>query len=336
MEKIIGWGILGLGRIAGEFAESLRFVPNTRIAAAGSRDISKAIAYTERYGGNPYGSYEEMLLDPNVDMVYVATPHNFHEEHVIMSLDAKKSVLCEKPFTYSLASAERMIAAAKKNDVFLMEGLWSRFFPIWKKAVELIHSGAIGEIRVIESSMSWTHPKVIPGNRLYEPELAGGSILDAGAYPLSAAFYIMKNQIPVEIKGIYHLCETGVDDDVAFIMRYENPDVIAQMRCGLRSTGYDTRIVGSTGTIIIERHDHPYRMVHIHHIYDVTYPRQDEIIEIPFQSYGFQYEAEAVIDCFRQGKKECELASWETTLEIAKISQYLRHEAGVYYPFEKD
>jgi len=335
MEKTIGWGIIGLGRIAGEFAESLRLVPGTKVAAAGSRSIEKAKKFTGTYGGNPYGSYQEILNDPDVDMVYVATPHPMHEENVIMSANAGKGVLCEKPFTVTYKSAQRMIEAAKKNNVFLMEGLWARFFPIWQKAFELINNGTIGEIRVIESAMSWTHQKVIPKNRLYEPELAGGSILDAGAYPLSAAFSIMKGKLPAEIKGIYHLCETGVDDDAAFLFRYENPDILALLRCGLRSTGFDTRIIGSKGTIIVEQNDHPYRLIVKRHEYNVTYHRQDEIIEIPFRPFGFQYEAQAAIDCFRQGKKECETTPWQETLDMARISEDLRHEAGVWYPFEE-
>ena len=335
MDKTIGWGIIGIGRIGFEFAESMRFVPGTKVAAVGSRSLERAKTLTDKYGGKPYGTYEEMIQDPDVDMVYVATPHPVHEENVIMSANAGKGVLCEKPFTVTYASAQRMIEAAKKNNVFLMEGLWARFFPIWQKAFELVDSGAIGEIRVIESAMSWGHQAVMPGNRLYAPELGGGSILDAGAYPLSAAFSIMKGKLPVEVKGVYHLCETGVDDDAAILFRYENPDVLALLRCGLRSQGYDTRIIGSTGTIIVEQHDHPFRLIHKHHQYGVTHHRQDEIIEIPFRPFGFQYEIQAVIDCFRQGKKECETAPWKHTLDMAKISEDLRHEAGVPFPFKE-
>jgi predicted dehydrogenase len=310
-------------------------VQGTRVAAVGSRSLERAKTLTDKYGGKPYGSYQEMVEDPDVDMVYVATPHPMHEGNVIMSANAGKGVLCEKPFTVAFASAQRMIDAAKKNDVFLMEGLWARFFPIWQKALELIDAGEIGEIRVIESAMSWGHQVAIPENRLYAPELAGGSLLDAGAYPFSAAFSIMKGQLPVEKKGVYHLCETGVDDDAAILFRYEKPDVLALLRCGLRSQGYDTRVIGSTGTIIVEQHEHPLRLVHKRHEYGVTYHRQDEIIEIPFRPYGFQYEIKAVIDCYRQGKKECETAPWKQTLDMAEISEELRHEAGVWYPFEE-
>jgi len=335
MEKTIGWGIIGIGRIAGEFAESMRLVPGTRIAAAGSRSMEKAKKFTDTYGGNPYGSYQEMLKDPDVDIIYVATPHNMHEEHVIMSANAGKGILCEKPFTVTYQSAQRMIDAAKKNNVLLMECLWSRFFPIWRKALELIDKGEIGEIRVIESAMSWTHQVVLPNDRLFDPNLAGGGILDAGAYPLSAAFAIMKGKLPAEIKGVYHVCSTGVDDDAAVLFRYENPDVLALLRCGLRSTGFDTKIIGAKGTLVVERHDYPSRLIFMHHEYGVTYHRQDEIIEIPFRARGFQYIIPAALDCFRQGKKECEITPWQQTLDMARISENLRHEAGVWYPFEE-
>jgi predicted dehydrogenase len=335
MAKTVGWGIIGIGRIGFEFAESLRFLPDNRVAAVGSRSLDRAKTLTAKYGGNPYGSYEEMLKDPGVDMVYVATPHPMHEECVIMSANAGKGVLCEKPFTCTLASAQRMIDAAKKNNVFLMEGLWARFFPIWQKAIQMIDQGVIGQVRVIESAMSWGHQVVRPENRLYDPALAGGAILDAGAYVLSASFHIMKGQLPAEIQSVSHLCETGVDDDNAILFRYENPDVLALLRCGLRSEGSDTRIIGSKGTLVVMRHDHPYRLIHMAHEYDVTYPVQESIIEIPFKAFGFQYEAAAVMDCYRQGKKECELAPWKETLAMHKISEELRHKAGVWYPFEE-
>ena len=335
MDKTIGWGIIAVGRIAIEFAESLRLVPGTRIAAAGSRSFERAKEFTDKYGGKPYGSYQEMLEDPDVDMVYIASPHNLHEEHVIMSANAGKGILCEKPFTFSHQSAQRMIDAAKKNNVLLMECLWSRFFPIWQKALEMIDEGTIGEVRVIESAMSWGHQVVLPKDRLFDPALAGGSLLDAGAYPLSAAFAIMKGQLPVEIKGMYHICSTGVDDDAVMLFRYENPDVFAVLRCGLRSTGFDTRIIGGKGTLIVERHDYPSRLVHIKHEQGVGYHRQDEIIEIPFRTRGFQYIVHAVLDCFRQGKKECEITPWQQTLDMAKILENQRHEAGVWYPFEE-
>ena len=335
MDKAIGWGIIGPGRIAYEFADSLRIVPGTKLAAVGSRSMERAKNFTGIYGGTPYGSYREMLKDPDVDIVYVATPHNFHEEHTIISAEAGKAILCEKPFTYSRESAQRMIDAAKKNNVLLMECLWARFFPLWLKAAEMIDSGAIGEIRVIESAMSWGSQVVQPNDRLYDPALAGGSLLDAGAYPMSAIFMIMKGRLPSEIKGMYHLCETGVDDDAAIMFRYDNPEAFALWRCGLRSNGYDTSIIGSKGTLILERHAHPSRMIFRRYERGPGFPRQDEIIEIPYRTRGFQYIIEAALECFREGKKECALTPWQQTLDIAKILEDLRHEAGVWYPFEE-
>ena len=334
MDKTIGWGIIGPGRIAYEFAESLRVVPGTKLAAVGSRSMERATKFSSIYGGNPYGSYREMLKDPEVDIVYVATPHNFHEEQTILCADAGKAILCEKPFTYSRESAQKMIDAAKKNNVLLMECLWARFFPLWLKAIEMIDSGAIGEIRVIESAMSWGSQTVEPSDRLYDPALAGGSLLDAGAYPMSAIFMIMKGRLPSEIKGMYHLCETGVDDDCAVMFRYDKPEAFALWRCGLRSNGYDTSIIGSKGTLILERHDHPSRMIFRRYEQGAGFPRQDEIIEIPYRTRGFQYIIEAALECFREGKKECALTPWQQTLDIAKILEDLRHEAGVWYPFE--
>ena len=335
MEKNIGWGIMGLGRIALEFAECLKLVEGTRLAAAGSRTLDKAEEFVKTYGGKPYGSYEEMVEDPDVDIVYIATPHPMHEENVLLAVNAGKAVLCEKPFAVTYESAQRMIEAAKKKNVFIMEGLWARFFPIWQKTFEIIDSGAIGDIRVIESAMSWGTTQVVPERRLFNPDLAGGALLDAGAYTFSAAFSLMKGKLPVEIKSISQLCETGVDAEVAILFRYEKPDAMALLRCGLHSTGNDTRIMGSNGTLVIERHRNPSRLIHNHRIRGPNSPRHYETIELPFDSFGFQYEIEAVNECLRQGKKECKTAPWQETLDIARISEDIRHEAGVWYPFEK-
>ena len=135
MDKI-RWAILGPGIIGDTFAYCLREVPDAEIVAVGSRSIERSRAFCEKYGGTPYGSYEEMLKDDRIDVVYIATPHNLHEEHVIMCAKAHKNILCEKPFTYNLASAQRMYKACEENGVFIMDGLWSRFFPAWQGVLE--------------------------------------------------------------------------------------------------------------------------------------------------------------------------------------------------------
>ena len=139
-----------------EFAEAIRDqVPDGYIAAVGSRSLERAQKFANVYGGKAYGSYEEMLCDPQVDVVYVATPHPFHMEHVIMAAEHGKHILCEKPFAVNLQQTKAMLAAAEKNDVFLMEGLWSRFFPAWRYVRQVLDSGDLGDLVSIDSATCW-------------------------------------------------------------------------------------------------------------------------------------------------------------------------------------
>lgn len=333
----IRWGIIGPGRIAKEFAESIKLLPNAKIGAVGSRNMERAQEFANTYGGKAYNSYEEMVQDPNVDMVYVATPHPMHEEHVILAANAGKAILCEKPFAVTYQAAKNMVDAAKKNNVLLMEGLWSRFFPVWREVVQLIEDDAIGDVQVIQSEMNWGRRRgqaIDPTNRLYDPALAGGGLLDAGAYPLSAIFMLMKGKVPTEIHSVSHLCETGVDDELAALFRYEDPDVIAILRSGMRSPGNDTRIIGSDGIINVERHRDPD--TYTIRTYGKTYmTSKEEKVRHGYRSFGFQYVAEAAMEAFSQGLKECPITPLQQTLDIARISEDLRHKAGVWYPFEE-
>src|ERR687897_753724 len=205
MEKVtmdsMRWGILGTGRIVREFAAGLRDTPGAETLAVGSRTEDSAREFAASLGiPRHYSSYAELVTDPDVDVVYVATPHPFHAENVTLCLEAGKHVLCEKPMTVNAAQAERLIALAQEEELFLMEGMWTRFYPLMERVRHLISSGAIGE------------------PRLLNPDLGGGALLDVGVYCVSLSSMIFGP--PDRVTGLAHLGETGVDEQSAAILEH--------------------------------------------------------------------------------------------------------------------
>ena len=334
MSKKIGWAILGPGIIGTTFARCLREVPDGELVAVGSRDLARSQAFCAEYGGTPYGSYEEMLADERVDVVYVATPHHLHEQHVALCAEAKKNILCEKPFTYSRASAERMYRKCEENGVFIMEGLWSRFFPIWEKIVEVSRDPALGRLIGITSSTAWGSA-FDPNGRTFRPELAGGALLDAGIYSLAITTLMMGAETPVSIKSDMYLGASGVDEQDAILLRYPS-GAFASIHCGLQGHDHETRLIYENATIEIPRHRNPehFRLVegatrerwHAGRIQEFVYPYYDE---------GFQFEAMHVQECIRMGLKCSPRVPPEETYRLMEICDEVRRQGNFVYPFEK-
>ena len=338
-----GWGILGPGRIGKDFAESIELLDDAYVAASGSRSLARSKEFCDRFGGTPYGSYEEMVKDPDVDIVYVATPHPMHEEHVILAAEAGKDILCEKPFAVNKKQAENMFAAAKANNVFLMEGLWSRFFPAWRYVKELITSGELGAVTGVYASTGWGCP---PGwlkddNRLLDPNLAGGALLDGGVYSLASMTVATgKIEKPKKVEGTIRFSHTGVDAETNMMIQFED-GLTAMLLCGLYRREFFTNIALERGNIIIPRHRNP-TTVQIERISNpeseiIPFRRATDKIEksFPYEREGFQFEAAVVQDCIRKGLKICPEVPPEETLMLAEICDKIRADNGFVYPFEK-
>lgn len=215
--KKVGWGIIGLGGIAHGFTHDLLHCENIRLAAVASRSFDKAKDFAKKYGyDKSYGSYEELLEDENVDIVYVATPISFHKEQSIMCMNAGKSVLCEKAVAVNGKEIREMVECAKKNNVFFTEGLWSRHFPVNRQVAELLQTGEMGRVNLIKASFGfgkWIEgklPEPYRSGRLFSKELAGGSLLDVGVYSLSFAMFMMNKGRPSEIRALSHNVDTGL------------------------------------------------------------------------------------------------------------------------------
>jgi predicted dehydrogenase len=337
MQDKIRWGILGPGIIAKQFAASLQELPDAEVTAVGSRDYERSRGFCDVFGGKPYGSYAELVKDPNVDIIYVATPHNFHEEHVLLCVNAGKNVLCEKPFAVNAAQAERMYAAAKKNNVFILDGLWSRYFPAWEFAVQLAKSGDLGKVIAVNAATCWGRPTVVDAklakNRLFDINLAGGALLDAGVYSLAAASVVIGSEFPKKIKAMTKMTSTGVDDYDLIAVEYESGP-ICSLICGLSGRLHETHIVLERGTITVPGHRNPNTVI-VERLNPHEWRRHTkEIHHFHYDSTGFQFEAAHAHDCLRKGLKTSARATPEESLTLMRICDEVRRQANFVYPFE--
>jgi predicted dehydrogenase len=340
----LGWGILAAGGIAGTFAGQLATASAGNCVAIGSRSGDKAEAFGDKYGvPHRYCGYEALLEDPQVDVVYVATPHPFHAEWAIKALEAGKHVLCEKPITLNFAEAEAVVEAARVNDRFLMEAYMYRCHPQTARLVELIAAGAIGELHVIEARHSYLAGRN-PRNRLFSPDLGGGGILDVGGYPISMARLLVGAATgqpfadPTGVAGFGGLGPTGVDEYAVGVLEFPN-HVVAQVASGVRASqgGPMVRISGSEGEIVVsspwqcgDRDNKPTRS----RLAVRTVDAADEILIEP-ELGRYAYEAEHVADCIAKGLRESPAMSWNDSLGNMATLDRWRRAIGLWYPSEE-
>lgn len=323
----IRWGILGTGAIAGSFATGLQSLDDARLAAVGSRSAESGAAFAERFD-NPrvHVGYEELAADPEVDIIYVATPHPMHYPAVRLCLEAGKPVLCEKPFTVNAREAAELIALARERKLFLMEAMWNRFLPLSRRFIELAHDGTIGEPRLLTADFGFRHGGDA-GHRLFAPAYAGGALLDVGVYVVSLASQLFG--APERIATLAHLGPTGVDEQSAMIFGYPQGEM-AQLTVAVRtSTLQEAVLMGDAGTLRI--HSPWWKPTKL----TITRPgRPDEEIEIPFTGNGYNYEAAEAGRCLRAGLLESPGMPLDETLSIMQTLDQIRAEWGLVYPME--
>lgn len=322
--KIINFGIIGPGKIANRFATSFENVTNGKVYAIASRDLNKSKAFAETYKAEKaYGSYEELLNDPKVDAVYIATPHPFHYEQTLLCLKAGKPVICEKPLALNYKQASEMIATAKKKNVFLMEAMWSRFFPATKKVVELIQSGIIGDIQYLQADFGFASPLDF-NNRVYNLALGGGAQLDVGVYPMFLALLLLGK--PKSIKATSQLATTGADATTGALMHFDNGAIAHIFSSIVSDSPKQADIMGTKGRILIQTpwHKSQHITVKLH---------SGEVTEFPFPypNNGFQYQVEEVIRCLNENKKESDLMTHSLSLLMAETSDEIRRQGGIKY-----
>lgn len=338
MEKF-NWGIIGCGTIAEQMAKALRHVENAVLYAAASRSTAKAENFAKTFGfAKHYGDYDSLLNDKNVNVIYIATPHINHVQFALQSLNAGKSVLCEKPACINQTELEKVLAAAKANNCFFMEAMWMKFQPAFAKAMQYINSGKIGKLQAVYADICFPMEQK-PGSRLYEPDLAGGALLDLGIYSLTVAFSSISSAKNIEFskaepQNMVSVCQktnTGVDGFELISFKYEDCSAVltSGMICGCGSVTRQAKFIGSNGSIVLNNFWYGESLK----LYDAAGKlAADEAL--PFDCNGYEYEARAVQKCINEGLLECKTHSWQDSLFLCRTMDTLRKEWGVVYPTE--
>jgi predicted dehydrogenase len=327
MANRIRWGILGTGKIAHKFAAALRRVPDAELLAVGSRSAESAGRFADEFEvARRYRSYAELVNDPEVEVIYVATPHSCHAENSQLALKAGKAVLCEKPFTINAAEAREVIGLARDRKLFLMEAMWTRCFPLMAKLRELLASDAIGEVRQLTADFGF-RAEYQDEPRLFGPEFGGGALLDVGVYPVSLASMLFGT--PTRIVSTANLGPTGVDEEAAIILTHRGGQ-LAILHTAIRlETAQEAIITGTQGRIRIHR---PWwRPVAMTLSRD---GKADEQFDFPLEGNGYEYEAREVMDCLRSGKLESAVVPLGESVSIMRTLDVIRAQWGLKYPME--
>lgn len=321
------WGILGTGKIAKRFMQAAFYVPEAQVVAVGSREQHTAEQFGAQFGvPKRYGSYDALLSDPEVEIVYVATPHTLHAENTLAALQAGKHVLCEKPFTVNAQQAETVIQAARASGKFVMEGMWTRCFPVVREIVRRIQAGELGEIRYLQADFGF-RPEFNPASRLFAPELGGGALLDVGVYPVALAFLVLG--APKQIVSHATLGATGVDELCSMLFLYDD-GAQAVLSASLQvEMPKQANICGTLARIHI-----PAPWWKPSEAYLVRNDGTTEHLLYPYEGDGLQFEIRHVHDCLRQGLTESPWMPLDETLAIMRVLDTLRAQWGVRYPSE--
>jgi predicted dehydrogenase len=324
--KTIRWGILGTGGIARKFAEGLQQLPDAQLVSVGSRTRAAADAFGDAWKiPRRHGSYKELAADPETDVIYIATIHPLHYENCIDCLTAGKAVLCEKPFTINAAQAKEVIERAREKKIFLMEAMWTRYFPVFDKIRELIAQGALGEIRMVDVDFAFRPPVYDPKSRIYDRALGGGALMDIGIYPVSLASMVF-GEFPRRILSSAVMGRTGVDEQAAVILEYSGERQASITFSFRYDSPQEAHIIGSEGRIRIHRSWwYPSALT-------FTHAGKDEVFTLPYQGNGYPHEAVEVMECLRAGRTESRHMPLDETLRIMRTLDAIRSEWGLKYP----
>lgn len=325
--KKYNWALLGCGTIAVKMAEDLNRLPNANLYAVASRNKSKADEYLKRFGfEKAFGSYEEMLADPNVDIVYISTPHTYHHKHTLMALKAKKAVLCEKPFAMNSVQVDEMIACARVNNVFLMEAFWTRFLPNYNVALDIIKSGQLGELKMVNANFAFT-ADFVPEGRFFNPALGGGSLLDVGVYTIF--FSLIALGKPVEIKTIANFGTTGVEEAILMSFKYTDNKLASLMSSISTHATSHTEYCFTKGYLRINKGAYSPTTVSIWKEGDAT----EQMVDVPiFDGHGYLFEAAHVMKCLDTDMKESDILPLSFSEDLIEIMDRVRESAGIEFP----
>ena len=336
MDKKIRWGLLGAGAILDRWMFGAMQHDDMEVVAISSRTEESAKKMAQKYNIPEYQTYDELLARDDIDVVYVPVPHTAHKDLVIKALNSGKSVLVEKPAGINASEWAEMTACAEKNNLFLMEAAWTKFFPIINEIKAYIGDDGIGEVRMVESAFSFRNSDT--SSRLLDPNRAGGGLLDVGVYNLHFQRMIYEKD-PTVLTGVASIAtdelKLNIDEQASYIAQYDN-GALGVMSSGVRTDMIDTAyIYGTKGYIVVPQFWKPSQMTVV--MGDVTCevkkPVSQKVNGVIDE--GYQYEIAHVNKCLREGLKQSPILPWTETEKVLKACDKLRKQWGLIYPMEE-
>jgi predicted dehydrogenase len=325
MNKKYKWGILAPGKIAAKFAKGLQLLENVELYAVGSRDINRAKQFANDYGFKKYfGSYEEMVSDPELEIVYIASPHSHHHEHALLCIRNGKNVICEKAFALNSREVSEMIHEAREQNIFLMEALWPPFQPFYLKAKEIMTSGVAGNIIHTHAWFSF-QPPYDPNDRKFNLSLGGGSLLDIGIYPVIDCLTFMG--IPDEISALASFAPTGSEESINTLFRYDDGRTASLYSSFKTDSGIGCKLLCEKGNITVSRGRDMNQKV----VLDIRTSEKEEFQYIP-DGMGYHWEAEEVMRCIEVGMKESSVVPLSFSMDLIRTLDRIRQAAGIVFP----
>ena len=320
--------IMGTGKIAGTMAETLKETKGVTCYAVGSRTLENAEKFAKDYGfKKAYGSYAELVADPKIDLVYVATPHSEHFENVKLAISAGRNVICEKAFMLNEKQAKKIFEFAEEKKVLVTEAIWTRYMPMRTKLMEILASNVIGEPTMLTANLSYN---IAYKERIQKPELGGGALLDLGVYCLHFASMVFGN----DVKDIASICtfnNLGMDMQDSITLRYADGKM-AVLNATVLSTGDRNGVIyGSKGFIVVENINNPEAIA----VYDNNY-NKTAYYKRPKQKTGYEYEIEACVKAIGEGWLECPDIPHAETLKILNMMDFIRNNNHIVFPGEND
>ncbi len=327
MTKKIRWGILGCGRIASKFASDLALSTTGELYACVSQDLDNAKSFAQKYQvHHVYSNYYTFVSCEELDAVYIATPHSHHFEHTMLCLNAGKPVLCEKPLTVNQSLATQLFDLAKSKKCLLMEAMWTAFLPAIQEVKEKVSKGHIGNIRHLKADFGFKS-NYDPLGRLFNPDLAGGSLLDIGIYPLFICLYLMG--VPQKVIASGHLADTGVDDECTIMLKYKNGATALLYSTISHNTDTICEVFGTEGKIYIPSRFHEQIQYKIKKETGetTTYVRDKT-------GFGYYHEIEHFNNCIVTGLTESPILPYSLSITMVQIMDDIRKQIGLLYKWD--
>jgi predicted dehydrogenase len=323
------WGIIATGKIAHSFAADIAVTPGATLAAVGSRRLASAQEFASRYGDErtrAYDSYEKVAQDPDVDVIYVATPHTFHPDNVRTCFEAGKAVLCEKALALNAADAETLVAEARQRGLFFMEAMWMRCNPTIRAVQDMVATGAIGDVTAVSADFGFV-PDKPPDHRVFDPSLGASSLLDIGIYPLTFAWLFLGE--PRSIVSTGTLSDRSIDLSCASLLSYDDEATATLSGTMLALTPSRAAVSGTRGNVELPRR------FHCPSEYTVTLADSEDdptTYAVEVLGNGYVHEIEEVHRCLREGRTESDLVPLDDTVSLMRQMDLIRGQIGSRLP----